>query len=122
MTFKNPKELSVKLLSDVRQDAIPVHTSSFREEAMPVTNAIKRRLIIGSVLSAVILTGCVSRSDYDALQTQNRDLQANNQQLVLNAHSEDCNAAAGTSEASLPQFQSQTQAVGDRLLLSPRGV
>jgi chemotaxis protein MotB len=48
---------------------------------MPVTNAIKRRLIIGSVLSAVVLTGCVSRSDYNALETQNRDLQANNQDL-----------------------------------------
>jgi chemotaxis protein MotB len=48
---------------------------------MPVTNAIKRRLIIGSVVSAVILTGCVSRSDYDKLQAENRDLQSSNQDL-----------------------------------------
>ena len=34
---------------------------------MSVTNPIKGGLIIGSVLSAAILTGCVSKSDYDAL-------------------------------------------------------
>jgi chemotaxis protein MotB len=42
---------------------------------MPVTNPIQRPLIIGSVLSAVVLAGCVSRSDYDALKAQNQQLQ-----------------------------------------------
>jgi chemotaxis protein MotB len=36
----------------------------------------KRLIVSGSLLSAVILTGCgVSRSDYDALQAQNQQLQ-----------------------------------------------
>ena len=42
---------------------------------MSVINPIKGGLIIGSVLSAAILTGCVSKSDYDALQAQNQQLQ-----------------------------------------------
>jgi len=42
---------------------------------MLVTNPIKCRLIIGSMLSAVILTGCVSQGEYDALQAQNQQLQ-----------------------------------------------
>jgi chemotaxis protein MotB len=39
---------------------------------MSAMNPIKGRLIIGSVLSAVILTGCVSESKYQALQAQNQ--------------------------------------------------
>jgi chemotaxis protein MotB len=42
---------------------------------MLLINPIKRRLTVGSVLSAVVLTGCVSRSDYDALKAQNQQLQ-----------------------------------------------
>jgi chemotaxis protein MotB len=48
---------------------------------MSAANPIKRHLVIGSVLSVAILTGCVSRSDYDKLQAENHDLQTNNQQL-----------------------------------------
>jgi chemotaxis protein MotB len=48
---------------------------------MTAISAIKRRLIIGSVLSAAILTGCVFRSDYDKLQAENQQLQTQNQQL-----------------------------------------
>jgi chemotaxis protein MotB len=40
-----------------------------------VTNPTKRCLIVGSLLSAVALAGCVSRSDYDALQAKNQELQ-----------------------------------------------
>jgi chemotaxis protein MotB len=40
-----------------------------------VTNPTKRCLIVGSLLSAVVLAGCVSRSDYDALQAKNQELQ-----------------------------------------------
>jgi chemotaxis protein MotB len=44
-------------------------------EIIPVTNPIKCRLIIGSMLSALILTGCSSESSYDELQAQNQQLQ-----------------------------------------------
>jgi chemotaxis protein MotB len=50
-------------------------------EIVPVTNPIKCRLIIGSMLLAVVLTGCVSRSSYDELQAQNQQLHQQNQQL-----------------------------------------
>jgi chemotaxis protein MotB len=46
-----------------------------------VTNSIKIRLVTGLLLVTVVLTGCVSRSDYDALQAQNQQLQTQNQQL-----------------------------------------
>jgi hypothetical protein len=42
---------------------------------MSLTNPIKYRLIVGSLLSTVVLTGCVSQSDYDALKAQNQQLQ-----------------------------------------------
>jgi chemotaxis protein MotB len=42
---------------------------------MPVTSPSKSGLIVASVLSAGVLTGCVWRSDYDALQAQNQQLQ-----------------------------------------------
>jgi chemotaxis protein MotB len=37
-----------------------------------MSHPIKYRLIVGSVLSAAILTGCTSQSKYDALQAQNK--------------------------------------------------
>jgi chemotaxis protein MotB len=40
-----------------------------------VTIAIKHRLVFGSLLSTMVLAGCVSRSDYDALQAKNQALQ-----------------------------------------------
>ena len=46
-------------------------------ENVPVTDPIKSRLIIGSMLSAVILAGCAS----DDLEAQNHQLQQQNQQL-----------------------------------------
>jgi chemotaxis protein MotB len=48
---------------------------------MTVTSPTKRCVIIGTVLSAAILTGCVSRSDYHKLQGENQQLQTQNQQL-----------------------------------------
>jgi chemotaxis protein MotB len=42
---------------------------------MPVINRSKSALIVTSLLSAGVLTGCVWRSDYDALQAQNQQLQ-----------------------------------------------
>ena len=41
---------------------------------MTVTG-LKNSLITGSLLSTLVLAGCVSKSDYDALQTQNQQLQ-----------------------------------------------
>ncbi|MBV8093189.1 MAG: OmpA family protein [Acetobacteraceae bacterium] len=40
-----------------------------------VTSLTRYRLIAGSLLSAVFLSGCVWRSDYDALKQQNDQLQ-----------------------------------------------
>jgi chemotaxis protein MotB len=42
-----------------------------------VTNPINRSLVVGSLLSVAVVTGCggVSRSDYDALQAKNQALQ-----------------------------------------------
>lgn len=38
-------------------------------------NATRSRLIVGTLLSSVVLAGCVSRSDYDELQAKNQQLQ-----------------------------------------------
>ena len=49
---------------------------------------IKHQLIVGSLLSALGLTGCVSQSKYDDLQAQNQQLQQQNatmsQQIAAN--------------------------------------
>jgi chemotaxis protein MotB len=42
---------------------------------MPTNKPFKRFLIGGTLISAMILTGCVSQSKYDALQAKNTDLQ-----------------------------------------------
>jgi chemotaxis protein MotB len=42
---------------------------------------IRRHLIIGSLISALGLTGCVSQGKYDDLQARYEQLQAQNQQL-----------------------------------------
>jgi chemotaxis protein MotB len=46
-----------------------------------VTNPIIRPLIVGSLLSALGLAGCVSQSKYDDLQAQNDQLQQQNAAL-----------------------------------------
>ena len=54
---------------------------------MPVINRSKSGLIVTSLLSAGVLTGCVWRSDYDALQAQNQQLQqqvASQQEQISN--------------------------------------
>jgi chemotaxis protein MotB len=43
-----------------------------------MTSPIKNRLIAGSLLSALGLTGCVSQGKYDDLQAQNQQLQQQN--------------------------------------------
>lgn len=54
---------------------------------MPVINRSKSGLVVASLLSAGVLTGCVWRSDYDALQAQNQQLQqqvAQQQEQITN--------------------------------------
>lgn len=46
-----------------------------------MTSPIKRCLIVGSLLSATLLAGCVSQGKYDDLQAQYQQSQAQNQQL-----------------------------------------
>ncbi len=40
-----------------------------------MTMSIKNGLIVGSMFSALLLTGCVSKSDYDAVQAKNMQLE-----------------------------------------------
>jgi chemotaxis protein MotB len=40
------------------------------------TTRLKSRLVYGSLFSALLLGGCVSQSDYDALKAQNQQLQS----------------------------------------------
>lgn len=53
-------------------------------------NTPRSRLVLGSLLSVMALAGCVSRSDYDALQSQNRQLQQQ-----LSAQSAELSASKG---------------------------
>jgi len=46
-----------------------------------MTRTARYFVITGSLLSAVLLGGCVSQSEYDALKAQNQQLQSQNQQL-----------------------------------------
>jgi chemotaxis protein MotB len=46
-----------------------------------MTSSIKRCLIVGSLLSATVLAGCVSQGKYDDLQAQYQQSQQQNQQL-----------------------------------------
>lgn len=41
----------------------------------PVRMSTKRLYIVGSLLSAVVLAGCVSQSEYDALKARNQSLE-----------------------------------------------
>ncbi|HBK04393.1 MAG TPA: OmpA family protein [Acetobacteraceae bacterium] len=46
-----------------------------------MTSPNRRYLIAGSLMSAIVLTGCVSQSQYDSLQAQNQQLQTQNASL-----------------------------------------
>jgi chemotaxis protein MotB len=50
-----------------------------------MNNPARRFLIVGMVLSATALAGCVSQSKYDALQSQYQTLQKQNQDLTAEA-------------------------------------
>src|ERR1700686_1640448 len=40
-----------------------------------MTNSMKRQILVGPVLSALVLTGCVSPSNYDALKAEKQQCQ-----------------------------------------------
>jgi len=50
-----------------------MYCTSLKER--PMMNTPRAALVVGSLLSSLVLTGCVWRSDYDALQSQNQQLQ-----------------------------------------------
>jgi chemotaxis protein MotB len=50
-------------------------TSTNMQKGMTMTDLKKHRLIVVSLLSTTFLTGCVWKSDYDALEAQNQQLQ-----------------------------------------------
>jgi chemotaxis protein MotB len=81
--------------------------------AMPVTYPIQRRVIAGTLLSTLGLTGCVSQSKYDHLQTQNEQLQQQNTSM---------SAEIAADKAQISQLQGAIKyTVNSDLLFSPGG-
>jgi chemotaxis protein MotB len=60
-------------------------------------------LVAGVVLSPLVLSGCVWKSDYDALQAQNQQLQSQNQQLQ--AQNQQLQADVSASKAQVGRLQ-----------------
>jgi len=80
---------------------------------MPVTYPIQRRVIAGSLLSALGLTGCVSQSKYDELQAQNQQLQQQNTSM---------SAEIAANKAQIGRLQGAIKyTVNSDLLFSPGG-
>ncbi len=78
-----------------------------------MTNHFKRHVIVGSLLSAIGLTGCVSQSKYDDLQAQNDQLQQQNATLSQQLASE--KAQVGRLQGAIKYT------VNSDLLFSPGG-
>jgi chemotaxis protein MotB len=80
---------------------------------MPVTYPIQRRVIAGSLLSGLALTGCVSQGKYDDLQAQNQQLQQQNTSL---------SATIAADKAQISRLQGAIKyTVNSDLLFSPGG-
>jgi chemotaxis protein MotB len=80
---------------------------------MPVTNPIQCRVIAGSLLSGLALTGCVSQSKYDDLQAQNQQLQQQNTSMA---------AEIAANKAQINRLQGAIKyTVNSDLLFSPGG-
>jgi chemotaxis protein MotB len=77
-----------------------------------VIDRINRSLAVGSLLSAIVLGGCVSQSDYDALQAQNKDLQTQ-----VAAQKEEI----ATKDAQISRLQGAIKYVVNSDLLFPPG-
>jgi len=56
-------------------------TNASRPTRFKPIKPVNYRVLMVSLLSTTLLTGCVWQTDYDALQAQNQQLQAQNQQL-----------------------------------------
>jgi chemotaxis protein MotB len=85
-----------------------------------MTNPIKRCLIVGSLLSATVLAGCVSESKYDDLQTQYQQSQQQNQQLQQQNQAMAAQIAA--AKAQVGRLQGAIKyTVNSDLLFSPGG-
>jgi chemotaxis protein MotB len=87
---------------------------------MSVFNPMKHRLIIGSAVAALILTGCgVSQKDYDALKSQNDQLQMQNQQLT--SQNQQLQQQLATSQAQTSRLQGAIKYTVNSDLLFPSG-
>jgi chemotaxis protein MotB len=85
-----------------------------------MANPIKRCLIVGSLLSATVLAGCVSQSKYDDLQTQYQQSQQQNQQLQQQNQAMAAQIAA--EKAQVGRLQGAIKyTVNSDLLFSPGG-
>ena len=73
---------------------------------------MKRRLIVGSMLSTIVLAGCVSKGKYNALQAQNQQL---HQQVAAQA----ADIAAG--KAQISRLQGAIKYTVNSDLLFPSG-
>ncbi len=78
-----------------------------------MTTAIKHGLVVGSLLSTMVLAGCVSQSDYDALQTKYQGLQ---EQVTAQ------NAQIAADKAQITRLQGAIKyTVNSDLLFAPGG-
>lgn len=77
-----------------------------------MSNTIKFHLIAGTLLSGVALTGCVSQSDYDALQAKNQELQ---QQVAAQS------AEIAANKAQITRLQGAIKYTVNSDLLFPSG-
>ncbi len=75
-------------------------------------NAARRVLVAGPVLSALVLTGCVSQGKYDALQAQNQQLQ---QQVTTQSEE------LAASKAQISRLQGAIKYTVNSDLLFPSG-
>ena len=84
----------------------------------------RSRLVFGSLFSILLLGGCVSQSDYDALKAQNQQLQSQvaTQQSELDANKAQIARLQGAiaytvnSEALFPSGSTQMSPAGQRLI------
>jgi chemotaxis protein MotB len=85
-----------------------------------VTSPINRSLMVGSVLSALGLMGCVSQGKYDDLQTQYQQSQQQNQQLQQQNQAMAAQIAAEKTQVGRLQGAIK-YTVNSDLLFSPGG-
>jgi len=80
---------------------------------------MNRQLIVGTMLSAMVLAGCVSRSKYDTLKAENEQLHQQNQQLNQQVAAQSKEMAA--QKAQVGRLQGAIKYTVNSDLLFPSG-